>query len=38
MGITFGSILWFLPGLGITFSVLELATGNVISGTVHMFT
>lgn len=37
MGITFSAILWLLPGLGITFSVLELATGNVISGTVNMF-
>ena len=37
IGMTFGGIVWMLPGLSITFSVLELGTGNVISGTVHMF-
>jgi uncharacterized membrane protein YjjP (DUF1212 family) len=35
--VALASVVWLLPGLSITCSVMEMATRNIISGTVHMF-
>jgi uncharacterized membrane protein YjjP (DUF1212 family) len=35
--ITLGTIVWLLPGLSLTTSVMELSNGNIISGAVNLF-
>jgi len=35
--VTLAGIVWLLPGLSITISIAELATGNAISGTTRIF-